>query len=104
MTRDEIVEIATTWVRERYPIVPPVVFTMHFAHKGVSVVASGRTPYASELSYQDHPEIPRATELIGKWVVMFFCSWDTDEAGMPKTLHVFVDDVTGEVALDSTAL
>jgi hypothetical protein len=34
---------------------------------------------------------------VGKWLVAFFMSWDTDAAGMPQTLHVTVDDVDGSV-------
>jgi hypothetical protein len=101
MTRDEIVKIATGWVRERYPIVPPVAAVSHFTDEGAQTFHTppGRGPFTFGLSYDDHPELPRPTELIGKWVVSFFCSWDTDEAGMPETLHVYVDDSTGEVEL-----
>ena len=38
-----------------------------------------------------------ASRLVGKWLVGFFMSWDTDAAGMPETLFVMVDDANGTV-------
>jgi hypothetical protein len=32
----------------------------------------------------------------GKWLVSYMCSWDTDALGLSQTLHVQVDDSTGE--------
>ena len=99
MTRDEIVEIARRWVRERYAMVPPVAGTMHFTDEGVeaSFPLLNRASLPRRLSYRDHPELSGTTELMGKWVVHFFCSWDTDKVGIPETLHLCVDDLTGEV-------
>jgi hypothetical protein len=109
MTKDEAVSQAQSFVRSKYPIVPPVVMVQHVTVRQVG--ARHRLQIESWMQFGRSMEIRYSVSLLdladiqsldtfavaGKWLVAFFMNWDTDAAGMPETLQVTVDDVDGIV-------
>lgn len=89
MKRKEAVAIAESWVRERYPAVPPIADA--FEILADNMITDGLAVDAKQAVRQNQ----------GNWMVFFFCSWDTDELGMPSTLIVIVDQKTQEARLES---
>jgi hypothetical protein len=87
MTRDEVIEIAGRWVRERFGVVPPVATVSQTTPETIALVEE-----QIERSYTPE-ELEQAS--IGNWVVLYRCSWDTDAQGLPLRLGVRVDDRTG---------
>ena len=86
LTRDDAVTVASDWVRARYPIVPEIAWVQEF---------SGRTIDQFEQRTGKRFSQDERRQLSNKWWVSFRCSWDTDELGMPSTLHLLIDDITG---------
>ncbi len=92
MEGDEAIKIASAWVETRYPVVPPVASAFQF-----------RTDFSNDvLELNPGINIEEAQKYNGRWVVGFFCSWDTDALGMPERLIVFVDNDTQEVEIAPT--
>ena len=90
LTRDEVVTIASDWVRSHYPHVPAVAMVLDFSD----------TPNARPTQHDGHNlSTAEQGRIAGNWLVSYACSWDTDELGMPTTPHVLVDDLTGRVEL-----
>lgn len=87
MHQDQAIALAQDWVRERYPVVPPVAAAFE--------ITDLESP-------QDLPteELLVLEQNLGNWFVAFFCSWDTDVLGMPEKLAVVVDRHTGDVRLE----
>jgi hypothetical protein len=88
MTRDEAVAIAMVYVRQRYPIVPPMGDAL--------LITEAEYGRLEELSLGTGTPDDRLA-LIGKWVIPFECSWDTDDYGMPHRLVLLVDDANRTV-------
>lgn len=86
LKQHEVIARADAWVRSRFTIVPRVASSMFFTE------SSRRR--MRETGGVEVPE-PDWNRLSGKWLVSYACSWDTDAAGLPETLHVLVDDQTG---------
>jgi len=81
-------------VATEYSAVPPVASIRHVTPHGVDA-------FLPSLDRDCHFELSQKaigllSGLMGKWIVSFRCSWDTDDAGLPETLHVSVDDTKGE--------
>lgn len=88
MTEEEAISRASQWVQSHFPAVPPVASALYLDQNDLQ-------QYEAETGRQvgnRKPGQPR-----DKWIIAYFCSWDTDAMGMPETLHVAVDDSTGEV-------
>lgn len=90
MAQDQVIAAASGWVRDRYPVVPPVGLVLEFSEEKLDAIerqqsAAGVVLPAGERRY-----------LANKWVVSFCGSWDTDALGMPMGLQVVVDDATGQ--------
>jgi len=90
LTADEAVTIASDWVRARYPVVPAAAWVQDF---------SDRTMDQLEHGLGDRFSQDERRQVLNKWWVSFACSWETDELGMPNSLHVLVDDATGQADL-----
>jgi hypothetical protein len=87
MTREEATACANRWVRAHFPTVPQVSSTRLFNDELLRLyrVSSGEDPPVEEWK-----------KMYGKWMVSYFCNWDTDALGLPETLHVLVDDMSGD--------
>ena len=115
MTKDEAVLQAQTYVRSKYPIVPPVAMVQHITVRQLGyrerlhiqswMAFCGSAEMRHSVSLLDLADVSSsdASAMSGKWFVAFFMSWDTDAAGMPQTLQVTVDDVDGSVTQVSPA-
>jgi hypothetical protein len=110
MTHEEAMSIASDYVRKRYSFAPPIILVQHVIHENLedTLVAVGTTwlkmPGSSawrKSIAHTHPE-PQGHSCCkpgqAGWIVGFFMSWDTDAIGMPQTLMVAIDDITGETA------
>jgi hypothetical protein len=87
MTARDAEILATGWVWQRFPVVPPINLVFEFSERELSKVKS--QGMVRNIEEED--------EVRGKWFVSFFCSWDTDSLGMPQTLNLLVDDKNGEI-------
>ncbi len=87
LTRDEVVTIASDWVATNYSVVPAVVWIQELSDRTID-----------QLERQLGETIPpdERRRISNKWWVSFACSWETDKAGIPTSLQVLVDDVTGQ--------
>jgi hypothetical protein len=102
MTKDEAVSHAQAFVRSKFPIVPPVVLVQHSRVRKLGARQrlwiegwmrfGASTEMRHSVSLLDIEDVQVHESVEGKWLVIFFMSWDTDAAGMPETLHVLVDD------------
>jgi len=91
MRENEAIDIASKWIRDRYPVVPPVANVFDFTKKNIQArQRAGREVLNDE----------EIKHLQGKWFICFACSWDTDSVGMPRSLSVEVDDETGHAKID----
>lgn len=92
LEREEAIEIAKQAVKDRYHHVPPVGMAFRFSDD-----------WMHKLQGQDPgPMLQEAYEqYTGKWMVYFFCSWDSDELGLPGSLMVSVDDDAGSTKIVS---
>ncbi len=86
MTRVEAIEHAKLWVRDRYPVVPPVAGVLDFRPAAINKAERqlGHAFASSEME-----------RFRGRWCVLFRCSWDTDTLQLPLRLGVPVDDQSG---------
>jgi hypothetical protein len=88
VTGDEAIRVAATWVWGRYPVVPPVNCALEMTEQTLGQARRHLPGGSAE----------EAVRLLrGTWFVSFFCSWDTDALGLPQTLNVLVDKISGEV-------
>jgi hypothetical protein len=90
MTRNDAIARADGWVRDRYPIVPPLSAVVDYrpdALAGLEAMYGG--PFPSE----------DVRQVQGKWLMLYRCSWYTDELGMPTCLGVLIDDESGAAEL-----
>jgi hypothetical protein len=90
LTRDEVVTIASDWVRAHYPIVPAVADVREFSDRTLDQLEQRAGATISQ---------EKRRQISNEWCVSFACSWETDEAGMPMSLLVLVDDTTGQAEL-----
>ena len=74
MSRNQAIDLSSQWVQARYPITPPLGMVWQITEAETD-----------------------CRHLLGKWVVTFCCSWDTDALGLPLTLILLVDTSTGIV-------
>ena len=88
LTHDEVIGIASDWVRARYPVVPPIACVLEFSEQSMREIeqACGHRLASEERE-----------ACVNQWRVIFACSWDTDKLGMPEGISVDIDDLTGEV-------
>jgi hypothetical protein len=90
LTCDEAIAIASDRVRDLYAIVPPVAGVHEFVK---------RTTPRHDKQADDNVSPEERDKSHTHWWVSFACNWDTDKLGLPVTLHVIVDDLTGEAEL-----
>ena len=88
MDESEAIILASQWVWTHYPVVPPVNLGLMFSERAIARLGLHGSAEITNHDYQ---------KLCGKWFVSFFCSWDTDALGLPETLNVLVDSMSGEV-------
>jgi hypothetical protein len=92
LTRDEVVTIASDWVATNYSVVPAVVSIQEFSDRTIDQLER-------QMGKTFPPDERRG--ISNKWWVSFACSWETDAAGLPTSLQVLVDDVTGQAKRDA---
>jgi hypothetical protein len=89
LTREEVIVLASDWVRARYPTVPAVARVLEFSDQVLDQLerATGKNYSPSE-----------RRQFTSRWWVVF-APGDGDQSGLPTSLRVNVDDVTGEADL-----
>jgi hypothetical protein len=90
LTRDEVIAIASDWVRARYPTVPEVIRVQEFSDQTLNRLERARGNRYSPIERR---------QLSDHWWVYFATPCDTDETGIPPRLRVVVDDITGRADL-----
>jgi hypothetical protein len=87
MTQKQAVVYANSWVRGHFSMVPQVVSARLYNDELLLLC---------RFSLGEDPPLEEWGRVYGKWKVSYFCNWDTDILGLPETLHVLVDNVSGE--------
>jgi hypothetical protein len=87
MTHEEAIELANIWVRDRFPLVPPVASAMELTIEKMAI--------AEKVLGKAYSVEERA--LIGHWVVIYKTDWDTDAIGIHPRLSLSINGITREV-------
>ena len=118
LTFDDVVTLAREFVRQKYPLVPPIGVVTHY-YSGPTggqlllemwmsskplVQWMSSKPMVRMASRADLPEYFHAEQPIpadsegaelarsGRWKVRFGTSWDTDDAGLPVDLELEIEE------------
>jgi hypothetical protein len=109
LTFDDVVTLAREFVRQKYPLLPPIGVVWHY-HAGptgeqllfemwMSSKPLVHMSPRADLPEFFHIEQPVAADSenadlarAGQWKVRFGTSWDTDDAGLPVHLELEIDE------------
>src|SRR5947209_6564915 len=90
LTKEEAIAAAEKTVRERYSLVPPVGQAIMFSDEWIELNRGLLPEIVLDISRRKYA---------GKWLVLFRCSWDTDQSGLPISLMLLVDSNTGSTEI-----
>ena len=109
MLKDEAIAQALDFVRNHYPVIPPLVMVQHLIRRRLQhreqlevenwIQLPGETELHHAVSVHDLADFPTLdlSPVVGKWIVAFRTLEDQRNAGMPENLVLTVDDLDSTV-------